>query len=261
MRPGVRKCLDYSFGLGVRLGLWSETFAPAKTKLKSTHLLSCPAAWAINVSNCQDLCLRKLSLLIDYLCAWYWLLEWGDTNLNTPDKSSKSLYSALVLFKIPPISSQRKWNDIFPLQGAAQDDCWKSAYRSPYKATRDAKYQNFHFKITYCIIPCNKYLSNIRIKQDARCYFCADTDTLQHFLLDCHNTNLFWRSVCDWLATSVNLHLHLSPQLFPFGVPPTVPSSSVINLITLFTKFCIYRQKTVSFGLFLFGAISTRILG
>lgn len=37
---------------------------------------------------------------------------------------------------------------------------------------------------------CNKYLANIRIKQENTCTYCEEVNSIQHFLFECDNTKL-----------------------------------------------------------------------
>lgn len=113
---------------------------------------------------------------------------------------------------------------------------------------RDTKYQAFQYKLLQRIIPCNKYLANIRIKQENSCAFCDEVDSVQHFLLECDNTKRFWVQICRWLEQNDDLVVHLSQQEFLFGLHPTVPGSRKIKFLTIFTKFFIYRQMLLHDG-------------
>lgn len=102
---------------------------------------------------------------------------------------------------------------------------------------------SFQYKVVHRIIPCNQFLANIRLKPDDTCSFCNDRDTVQHFLLDCENTNNFWNSVRRWMEQEANLEIRISPQEYLLGVSPTIPGAWKINYITMFVKFFVHRQK------------------
>lgn len=158
---------------------------------------------------------------------------------------AKNIYSAILPFKLPRISSQEKWNDIYPIQQEPHEDYWKEIYSSPYKATRESKLQAFQFRIIHRVIPCNRFLCNIRIKQEDHCSFCDPpvTDTLQHFFFSCPLAASFWASVRQWLETQVNVHIEMMEREYMFGVPKEVPQARMFNLLALTVKHFIYRQK------------------
>lgn len=122
---------------------------------------------------------------------------------------------------------------------------WKGIYTSPFHATRETKLQSFQFRITHRTIPCNRYLHNIRIRQDDNCSFCVPpvSDTLQHFFFSCPKSATFWTAVCLWLATQTDFHIAISEKEFMLGVQKEIPQSKQINLLVLLVKHFIFRQK------------------
>lgn len=158
---------------------------------------------------------------------------------------AKKIYAAILPFKIPKISSQSKWNALYPVNEMENKDYWKEVYSSPYLATRESRLQSFQFRIIHRTIPCNKYLCNIRIKQEDFCSFCdvPTTDTLQHFFFSCHKTSTFWNSVCHWLSTQANFQVNIDEREFLFGVHRSIPQSRMTNFLTLLAKHFIFRQK------------------
>lgn len=78
------------------------------------------------------------------------------------NKSAKKIYQELIKCKTLQISSQNKWADVFPIIEAEWPTYWKDIYTSAFKAARDTKFQALQFKLIHRIIPCNKYLKNIR---------------------------------------------------------------------------------------------------
>lgn len=166
----------------------------------------------------------------------------GDS-ISIAGMSTKSLYYALIRFLKPSITSQTKWNVLFPLDAAGANEYWSKAYQSPYKYSRDTKLQAFQFRLLHRFIPCNRFLRNIKIKEDDKCSFCPASDTIQHFLFECPIVVTFWAQIVAWFARETDLHLHVSLRTFLFGLPDTVPNAGVINFILIFTRFYIYRQK------------------
>lgn len=155
-------------------------------------------------------------------------------------KSSKFVYYTLVKFLKPTITSQVRWNEIFPINDQDQHEYWTSIYKLPYKSARDTKLQAFQFRVIHRFLPCNQFLKNIRITREDKCSFCTDTDSIQHFLFTCTLVQDFWRQLISWFAREADIQL---TRAFLFGVPTTLPQASVINFILLFSKFYIYRQE------------------
>lgn len=158
---------------------------------------------------------------------------------------AKRIYGVIVALKLSKVTSQTKWSEIYPAEITNPKEFWKEAYTSAYRATRESKLQSFQYKIIHRIITCNKYLCNIRIKQDDFCSFCTPhiTDSLQHFFYSCPISRTFWTSVCRWMAAKADLHIDLTEKEFLFGVSVDKPNARSINLIALLAKHFIYRQK------------------
>lgn len=111
-------------------------------------------------------------------------------------------------------------------------------------ATRETKMQSLHFRIVNRVLPCNKFLKQIRIKDSEACYNCGQVDTILHFLLECPSVKRFWSMVCQWFDGVECLALDtLSPKQFVFGVPRVTPRATVINFILMNVKFFIFRQR------------------
>lgn len=164
-------------------------------------------------------------------------------HMTVTGKSSKSIYYTIVKSLKPVVTSQTRWNDLFPLDQADLQDYWSSVYKNPYKVARDTILQAFQFRLIHRFIPCNVFLKNIRIKRDDKCSFCPASDTIQHFLYTCPVVQVFWKQILSWFFREADIRLDISLRSFLFGVPSGVPHERVINFILLFTKFYIYRQK------------------
>lgn len=181
----------------------------------------------------QDLVLKPLIKAAD------------NSTLQVSEAPAKRIYNAILPYKLPQISSQAKWDALYPSEAANSRDRWKGIYTSAFHATRESKLQAFQYRVIHRTIPCNRYLYNIKIKQDDHCPYCEPqaTDTLQHFLFSCPKVSRFWNSVCRWLATQANFHITLTEQEFLFGVTKDVHQSRAINFLAITAKYFIYRQK------------------
>ena len=51
--------------------------------------------------------------------------------------------------------------------------------------TMDTSIQYFQFKITHIILACNYNLKIWKIKPTDQCNYCEESDTIEHFLVEC----------------------------------------------------------------------------
>lgn len=172
------------------------------------------------------------------------------TAINVLKQSSKQLYYAIILFKKPLVSSQMKWNEVFPVGEDVTQEYWTQIYKRPYQSGRDTKLQSFQYRLCHRIIPCNKCLKNIRIRADDKCMYCQNQDSVQHFLFLCPATRTFWNQICAWLARETDVQIDMSTRSYLFGVPIDTPQDRVTNFLLLFIKFYVYRQKLFHQGQF-----------
>lgn len=100
-------------------------------------------------------------------------------------------------------------------------------------------------KILYRIIPCNRFLKQICIKQNDSCDYCnsQDQDTIEHFLLYCPKVQALWSQFCSWFDREANIDLKVSPEEYLLGVLYTRHNVKVVNTLILYFKFYVYRQK------------------
>jgi hypothetical protein len=78
---------------------------------------------------------------------------------------------------------------------------WDTLFEMPYKYIRDTYSQSLQYRILHRILPCNKWLSDIKIKDSPPCDYCNETDTIQHYILYCDKVNTFWKYILNWLRS------------------------------------------------------------
>lgn len=96
----------------------------------------------------------------------------------------KKMYRAFILESNIPSTAFKRWSDLAdsPLQIASMEE-WNELNLSIYRASRETKLQSLHFKILNRMLPCNKFLKQIRIKPSDSCDVCSHPDTDIHFPL------------------------------------------------------------------------------
>lgn len=175
----------------------------------------------------------------------------GSPTLDIANATSKLIYHLLLKDKALAVASQQRWAETFtdlPEEPVELADYWKEIYLSPYCTTRDTKLQAFQYKLIHRVLPCNRYLHNIRIKESDICSFCTEKDTLQHFFWTCSLVQDFWHKVEEWLSLNGDIHIQTNMKQFLFGFPKTHPQVKIINLLSLAAKHFIYRQKLFHAG-------------
>lgn len=107
------------------------------------------------------------------------------------------------------------------------------------------KLQSFHFRIAHRIITCNKYLCNIRMREDAACASCNNWDTIVHFFVECPPVQKFWAKLDDWCEEHIGFGMSfLATGERVLGItnkngnPRTL---KIINWLLLTAKFYIQR--------------------
>jgi hypothetical protein len=83
-----------------------------------------------------------------------------------------------------------------------------------YRITNDAKLRNVQFKHLYHILPNNKLLHKMGIKNSALCNFCnQEEDSILHYLWGCPVAKRFWTSFNIWLSLALDLEgLLINPK-------------------------------------------------
>lgn len=118
--------------------------------------------------------------------------------LDIMNSAPKAWYKALIKGCQQEIKWQHTWlKDLSSPEGDVLID-WEAAYMLPYKVTRETKMQSFQYCIAHRIITCNKYLCDIRVRQDPFCALCGEKDTIVHFFASCPTVRTFWHKLNDW---------------------------------------------------------------
>lgn len=133
----------------------------------------------------------------------------------------------------------------FPDQAFRINDLeeWNDACLSVPRASRETKLQALHFKIINRIVPCKKFLHQIKIADADTCDLCGQEDTLMHFFCECPHNRPFWDSVFSWFSRVEDLRLEdVSPKHLLLGLSHLAPNAKKINAILISVKYYIYRQ-------------------
>ena len=123
-------------------------------------------------------------------------------------------------------------------------DSMKTLYTLPYVSTKATYIQSLQYKILYKITNCNHWLNKIKILDSAKCRFCTQIETVEHFFFGCKSTKMFWKSVLNWWN---NLKLMLVKELqensIILGMMWSDHIGKVLNCCILVGKLVIYKNK------------------
>lgn len=163
------------------------------------------------------------------------------TILSITKAPARRLYAEIIQIGRSRPPAQRKWDLSVNIH---DPDEWKQHYARPFRTTRETKMQSLQFRILHRIITCNHLLYRWGMKEEGSCTYCDQEDTLEHFFYACHSSRTFSSRVKEWLLAKINLSLSdITLKEFLLGVPRDSPQAAVINLILLWVRFFIHRQK------------------
>ena len=152
--------------------------------------------------------------------------------------TSKSIYSTLVKrIQISP-TAQSKFNSLYNIFGITD---WKNIYQLPGQVTVDTRTRVFQYKIINRILYTNKTLYKMDLVPSPMCTFCGDhEETLEHLLVSCAYTKIFWLSVISWLIT-YNMKIDkLDEVTILFGIFDNNIENCLLNHLIILGKYTIY---------------------
>ncbi len=95
------------------------------------------------------------------------------------------------------------------------------------------------------IIPCNKWLHNIKIKSSPDCDYCNNEDNLPHYFIRCQKVAEFWTHWSNWwenLSCILIKDSQVIEECILFGFTSNSDTMQVLNFCILYAKYYIYIQ-------------------
>ncbi len=86
-------------------------------------------------------------------------------------------------------------------------------FKLPFVVLRQIKIQTFQYKVLHRVIPCNKLLYNIKIKDSEICEYCNEVDDIVHFFLKCSKVRNVWNVILNWLERLSEIKSHKHPNI------------------------------------------------
>ena len=95
--------------------------------------------------------------------------------------------------KLP--TSIEKWVIIFPF---LEKEDWSQIFKRVFEITKEPYLQRFQYKILNRILNNKDNLFKWKITQSNECNVCKEVDGVEHHLLYCVDSKLFWNRVKEW---------------------------------------------------------------
>ena len=101
-------------------------------------------------------------------------------------KNHYYLFSNNEKFVVP--SGILKWQEKFP----EKIDDWRQKLQTIYNSTRDNKLRQFSFRLFHRTLITKKELKLYNLAKDDKCFYCLDSDSIEHTFIHCSYTKTFY---------------------------------------------------------------------
>jgi hypothetical protein len=157
--------------------------------------------------------------------------------------NTKAIYWKLTNEVAQRPTSENTWKEKTELD--LTEDEWAIIYKMTYKLTTNTKLIAFNFKITHRILAIGEKLKTWKIKDSDLCDECNSIETIEHFLVECPSSLIFWKHIFNWWGSMSQVKFPLLTYEIIFGIPNE--SEEVIienfNYILLCATYYVYKSK------------------
>ena len=168
----------------------------------------------------------------------------GNNMIDVKTLKCKDFYWRFVQSKKRIPTCIVKWSERFTPMLEDDGTLWKRLFKQPFLITKETKLQSFQFRILHRIVPCNKWLYNLKVRLDSKCSFCNDEDTITHFFLYCDEVKKMWNRFFMWWNNISNQYvISTNEESLLFGYNGNDDISEVFNYCVLLCKYYIYKQR------------------
>ena len=170
-----------------------------------------------------------------------WELKIGLKNINYAKLTTKKAYNLLISKQVERATAFSKWQEKYHIN----DAIWKNANIEYYRLMENIRICNVQFKLLHRIINCNQKLKLWKIKDNDKCNFCDQTDTIEHYFVECHRAKNIWTEVTEWIMEATQTKFPVNDQEKLLGIynSEELPAINCINWCFLILKHHIYVQN------------------
>ena len=155
---------------------------------------------------------------------------------------SRSIYWLLLPNKHDVSSlpnSHKYWIDKFKIDNVS------NYLIAAFTCIRITSIQALQYKIINRIFNCNHWLTKIKILNDAKCRFCNNVETIEHYFYDCDKTSEFWKILKNWWNRFGIITINnITEKDVILGSLLDNNFTTVYNCILLIAKGSIYNTKS-----------------
>ena len=120
-------------------------------------------------------------------------------------------------------------------------DSWPEIFKLAHDTVTESKLKIFQYKLLLRILPTNRLLRLMKIRQSDLCSFCdKETESISHLFWECESVLRFWNSLSLLVSESNILRIDFNQRNILFGISKGLLS---VNYLILVGKYYIYKCK------------------
>ena len=152
----------------------------------------------------------------------------------------KTIYQCNICSDLAISLSASKWQKLLP--EVFDHEVHKSAFTNIYRLTKVTKLRNFQYRLLHNVVFCNDRLFYYKKVPLQQCEWCEyPKQNIVHLLVNCKRSQEIWGYLKEYLHKS-GLNVEFSLQNVIYN-NVKLQTTHVVNLVTLITKFYIYKCK------------------
>ena len=117
---------------------------------------------------------------------------------------------------------------------------WGFIYCIPFSVTKDAKLQDFQYKLIHRILITNSFIHRCVLKETELCTFCTETkESIVHIFWECNYVRNFWLAIGNFLKIC-GASLPLNAKDIILCLTEHSSAQGTINNVLIILKYYIY---------------------
>lgn len=214
--------------------LHSSMFTPVEVFSLMQVIDALPIQWRNSLTACGHK--SNKAFVLNY----HIKLSLNDQEVLINKAVSKNVYHEVRSKYETPPTAQKKYSEQY--SSACLE--WREIYSLPSKVLMDTKSREFQYKILNRYLTTNSFLHKIGLIASPLCTFCGlESESLEHLLITCSFTSVFWLDFIDW-CRNINIVLEeLSDIDKLFGVWKRKEDFLLLNHLLILAKHYIHECR------------------